>query len=103
MSKSLVPPLSMAACWVMSSLPLGLFAPWQPKQFSFSIGATSLMKLSGFAGALASACGGRKENRNARAAAMAAHRMHRQARERNMGGSKRCSFGGVVGGWVGAL
>src|SRR5262245_28173799 len=47
MGSLFVPPLRRVSYRVMSSLPLGLFAPWHPKHDSFSIGATSLMKLTG--------------------------------------------------------
>ena len=42
-----MPPLRKLANLVMSSLPLGFLASWQPKQFSLRMGATSLMKLTG--------------------------------------------------------
>src|SRR5262249_32996598 len=47
MGSSLVPPLRSDSYRVMSSLPLGFLAPWQPKHDSLRIGATSLMKLTG--------------------------------------------------------
>src|SRR5215207_11672319 len=72
----------------MSSLPLGFLAPWQPKHDSRKIGATSLMKLTGLAGALSwAACNGAGDsarNSQASAAARAAQRMQKQYRERNM-------------------
>src|SRR5262249_27823936 len=52
-SISLVPPLRSPSKVVMSSFPLRFLASWQAKQFSLRIGATSLMKLTGFSSALA--------------------------------------------------
>ena len=72
MGVSFVPPLWKLLNFVMSSLPLGFLAPWQPKQFSLRMGATSLMKLTGAlddggAGAAASVgCGKQKAVRASR-------------------------------------
>src|SRR5262245_36982408 len=67
----------------MSSLPLGFFAPWQPKQYSLRIGATSLMKLTAPAGDLggggaAPGAGAATRVSRASAPARAAQRIHRQ-------------------------
>ncbi len=91
---SFVPPFWKLVNFVMSSLPLGFLAPWQPKQFSLRMGATSLMKLTGpptppsptrggreGRGAESAAPAGRGATRNsirARAAPSVAHRAQKQ-------------------------
>ena len=84
------PPFLKLANFVMSNLPLGFLAPWQPeKQFSFKRGATSLMKLTGPLGAAGggsaavAACGARKNSAKARAAPSVTHRMQKQNRDRS--------------------
>src|SRR5215472_14991668 len=63
----------------MSSLPLGFFAPWQPKQFSLRIGATSLIKLTDpFAAWAKAVCGASRSK--ARASPRAVQRTQKQKR-----------------------
>src|SRR5690349_18763270 len=85
MGSSLVPPLRKVSYLVMSSLPLGFFAPWQPKHFSLRMGATSLMKLTGFGAAACADCAA--SIIIASAAARAAHRIQKQRCDRNMDGT----------------
>ena len=47
----------------MSYLPDFFFASWHAKQFSFRIGATSLMKLTGLAGCADAVCGAANSTR----------------------------------------
>src|SRR2546430_2675039 len=73
----------------MSYLPDFFRESWQAKQFSFRIGATSLMKLTGFAGCADAVCG----EANSRYAARTADAQGVN-RRRNMGGSrKKCERG----------
>src|SRR5260370_23439035 len=106
----------------MSNLALGFLTPWQAKQFSLRIGATSLMKLTGPTGAAAlvaaaswaaAGFGAANRSRYARARPTMPHRTHRQVRGRSMkkdsrkaakpwatvGGSRR--GGGDRPGWWG--
>src|SRR4051812_8822169 len=83
--------------WVMSNLDLGFLDPWQLKQFSLRMGATSLMKLTGPVGAAVVAAGSRaaawlgaaKTSRYARARPTRPHRTHWQVRGRSMNEDSR--------------
>src|SRR2546421_43916 len=84
----------------MSILPFRFFESWQAKQFSFNIGATSLMKLIGFlagAGVCAEATGP-ASNRMPRpnAAPRMAHRTQKQNRLRNMVGRTPSRVGAIA-------
>src|SRR4051812_34085517 len=71
------PPVISFSNVVMSYLPDRFLASWQAKQFSFRIGATSLMKLTGLSWAEAE--GGPSTSQAARADSRA-QRMHRRQR-----------------------
>src|SRR5207249_5228981 len=77
----LAPPESSFSNDVMSNFPDFFLASWQAKQFSLRIGATSLMKLTGWADAV----GGAANMSRYAIAAATAHRMHTQNRRRSMG------------------
>src|SRR5579871_5659284 len=105
MGSSLVPPLRKLAYLVMSSLPLGFLAPWQPKQFSLRTGATSLMKLTGPAAggggggsAAAPVRGASRKAARARAAPRVTQSTQKQNRDReSMAGGSSVGAGSVVG------
>src|SRR4051812_44167241 len=70
----------------MSSLPLRFLASWQAKQFSFRIGATCSMKLTGWFGAGCWAWAGLPPNsiKRTSAAPINGHSQHQQAWDRTI-------------------